>query len=134
MFAKWSPFTISSKQLKETFGFKPEAERFRAALEGMHYQVEYDGKKRQWLIAPPIFRFDIIHPFDILEDYLVATYYEEAKPEPLTTVNAIGSQTKRSELKTRLVAYMQAYGARQNNVLRLESYENVVECMCHHHP
>jgi hypothetical protein len=134
MFAKWSPFPISSKQLKETFGFKPESERFRAALEGMHYQVEYDGKKRQWLITPPIFRFDIIHPFDILEDYLVATYYEEAKPEPLTTVNAIGSQTKRSELEERLVEYMQAYGARQTIGLLLDSYENVVERMCHDHP
>ncbi len=134
MFAKWNPFTISSKQLKETFGFKPESERFRTALEGMHYQVEYDGKKRQWLITPPIFRFDIIHPFDILEDYLVATYYEEAKPEPLTTVNAIGSQTKRSELEERLVEYMQAYGARQTIGLLLDSYENVVERMCHDHP
>ncbi len=127
-------FTISSKQLKETFGFKPESERFRTALEGMHYQVEYDGKKRQWLITPPIFRFDIIHPFDILEDYLVATYYEEAKPEPLTTVNAVGSQTKRSELEERLVEYMQAYGARQTIGLLLDSYENVVERMCHDHP
>ena len=134
MFAKWSPFSMSSKQLKETFGFKPESERFRAALEGMHYQVEYDGKKRQWLITPPIFRFDIIHPIDILEDYLVATYYEEAKPEPLTTVNAIGSQTKRSELEERLVEYMQAYGARQTIGLLLDSYENVVERMCHDHP
>ncbi len=134
MFAKWSPFTIRNKQLKETFGFKPEAERFRAALEDMHYQMEYDGKKRQWLITPPIFRFDIIHPADILEDYLVATYYEEAKPEPLTTVNAIGSQTKRSELEERLVAYMQAYGARQTIGLLLDSYENVVERICHDHP
>src|SRR5713101_6914126 len=134
MFAKWSPFTIRNKQLKETFGFKPESERFRAALEGMHYQVEYDVKKRQWLITPPIFRFDIIHPADILEDYLVATYYEEAKPEPLTTVNAIGSQTKRSELEERLVAYMQAYGARQTIGLLLDSYENVVERICHDHP
>src|SRR6266851_5515248 len=134
IFEKLSPFTIRNKQLKETFGFKPEAERFRAALEGMHYQMEYDGKKRQWLITPPIFRFDIIHPADILEDYLVATYYEEAKPEPLTTVNAIGSQTKRSELEERLVAYMQAYGARQTIGLLLDSYENVVERMCHDHP
>ncbi len=131
MFAKWSPFVLSDEQIAKTFGFQPDHERFRMALESMYYQMQYDEHAQAWHITPPIFRFDIIHPIDILEDYLVATYYEEARPAPLISVNSMGSQTRRSELEERLIDYMQVYGARQTIGLLLDSYENLVERMCH---
>jgi phenylalanyl-tRNA synthetase beta chain len=132
--AKWSPFVISDQQVLKTFGFKPDPNKFRAALESMHYHVQYDQKAQAWQITPPIFRFDIIHPIDILEDYLVATYYEEAYPASLLSTSSIGSQTKRSELEDRMIDYMQVYGARQTIGLLLDSYENLVDRMCHDAP
>ena len=132
--AKWNPFVVSDQQVLKTFGFQPDPARFHAALESMHYHVQYDQKARAWHITPPIFRFDIIHPIDILEDYFVATYYEEATPTPLISANPIGSQTKRSELEDRLIDYMQVYGARQTIGLLLDSYENLVDRMCHAAP
>jgi phenylalanyl-tRNA synthetase beta chain len=132
--AKWSPIVVSDQQVLKTFGFQPDPNKFRTALEGMHYYVLYDQKAQTWQITPPIFRFDIIHPIDILEDYLVATYYEEARPAPLISTNAIGSQTKRSELEDHLIDYMQVYGARQTIGLLLDSYENLVVRMCHNAP
>ena len=134
LFAKWSPFVISDQQIANTYGFQPAHERFRAALESMHYHVQYDARAQAWHVTPPIFRFDIIHPIDILEDYLVATYYEEARPAPLISVNSMGSQTRRSELEERLIDYMQVYGARQTIGLLLDSYENLVERMYHDAP
>jgi phenylalanyl-tRNA synthetase beta subunit len=132
--AKWSPFVVSDQQVLQTFGFQPDPARFHAALESMHYHVQYDQQARAWHITPPIFRFDIIHPIDILEDYFVATHYEEASPTPLLSTNPIGSQTKRSELEDCLIDYMQVYGARQTIGLLLDSYENLVDRMCHDAP
>jgi Phenylalanyl tRNA synthetase beta chain CLM domain/tRNA synthetase B5 domain len=132
--AKWNPFVISNQQIMKTLGFQPDPWRFRAALESMHYHMQYDQNAQMWHITPPIFRFDIIHSIDILEDYFVATYYEEARPSPLISANVIGSQTKRSELEDRLIDYMQVYGARQTIGLLLDSYENLVDRMCHDAP
>ncbi len=134
MFAKWSPFVIPNQQIVKAFGFQPDPDRFRVALESMYYHVQYDEDAHAWHITPPIFRFDIIHTVDILEDYLVATYYEEARPSPLISPHAMGSQTKRSELEDRLIDYMQASGARQTIGLLLDSYENLVDRMCHAAP
>jgi Phenylalanyl tRNA synthetase beta chain CLM domain/tRNA synthetase B5 domain len=125
--AKWNPFVISDEQIVKTLGFDPDPHRFRAALESMHYHLHYAQNMQSWHITPPIFRFDIIHPVDILEDYLVATYYEEAKPEFLLSTSTIGSQTLRSELEDRLIDYMQVYGAYQTIGLLLDSYENIVD-------
>ncbi len=134
IFAKWKPFVISDQQIAQVFGFRPDRERFHAALESMCYHVQYGENAHAWHITPPIFRFDIIHPIDILEDYLVATHYEEARPASLVSVNFTGSQTKRSELEDRLVDYMQVYGARQTIGLLLDSYENLIDRMCHGAP
>src|SRR6266480_7473145 len=101
--AKWRPFVISDQQIVKTLGFEPDAYRFHVALESMHYHIQYAQNVQSWHITPPIFRFDIIHPVDILEDYLVATYYEEATPTSLLSTNTIGSQTIRSELEDRLI-------------------------------
>jgi len=132
--AKWRPFVISDQQIVKTLGFEPDADRFRVALEGMHYHIQYDQNAQSWHITPPIFRFDIIHPVDILEDYLVATYYKEATPTSLLSTNTIGSQTRRSELEDRLIDYMQVYGARQTIGLLLDSYENLVDRTRHDAP
>jgi hypothetical protein len=132
--AKWDPFILTNRQIREILGFEPVLHKFRAALESMHYQVHYQSDMQTWHIAPPIFRFDIIHPVDILEDYLVATYYEEAKPVSLLSMPTIGSQTLRSELEDRLIDYMQAYGARQTIGLLLDSYENIVDRTLHNDP
>ena len=132
--AKWSPFVISDQQIVNTLGFEPDPHRFRAALESMHYHIQYAQNVQSWHITPPIFRFDIIHPVDILEDYLVATYYEEARPVSLLFTNTIGSQTLRSELEDRLIDYMQVYGARQTIGLLLDSYENLVDRTLHDAP
>jgi Phenylalanyl tRNA synthetase beta chain CLM domain/tRNA synthetase B5 domain len=132
--SKWSTFIISDQQLVKTLGFEPDPHRFRVALEGMHYHVQHAPDIKSWHITPPIFRFDIIHPVDILEDYLVATYYEEAKPAFLQSTPTIGSQTLRSELEDRLIDYMQVYGARQTIGLLLDSYENLVDRTLHDTP
>jgi Phenylalanyl tRNA synthetase beta chain CLM domain/tRNA synthetase B5 domain len=132
--SKWNPFNFSDQQVEKTLGFKPEPQTFRTALESMHYHLQYEQQTQSWHITPPIFRFDIIHPVDILEDYLVATYYEEARSTSLLSNRAIGSQTKRSEIEDRLIDYMQVYGARQTIGLLLESYENLVYRMCHEAP
>src|SRR6266567_402855 len=132
--AKWRPFVISDQQIVKTLGFEPDPHRFRVALESMHYHVQYAQNMQSWHITPPIFRFDIIHPVDILEDYLVATYYEESTPTSLLSTNTIGSQTIRSELEDRLIDYMQVYGARQTIGLLLDSYENLVDRTLHDAP
>ncbi len=132
--AKWRPFVISDQQIVKTLGFEPDPHRFRAALESMHYHIQFDQNAQSWHITPPIFRFDIIHPVDILEDYLVATYYKEATPTSLLSTNTIGSQTRRSELEDRLIDYMQVYGARQTIGLLLDSYENLVDRTRHDAP
>ena len=132
--AKWRPFVISDQQIVKTLGFEPDAYRFHVALESMHYHIQYAQNVQSWHITPPIFRFDIIHPVDILEDYLVATYYEEATPASLLSTNTIGSQTIRSELEDRLIDYMQVYGARQTIGLLLDSYENLVYRTLHDAP
>ncbi len=132
--SKWSPFVISDQQIAKTLGFEPDQHRFRNALESMHYHLHYAQNMQSWHITPPIFRFDIIHPVDILEDYLVATYYEEAKPEFLLSTSTIGSQTLRSELEDRLIDYMQVYGAYQTIGLLLDSYENLVDRTLHDDP
>lgn len=136
LFARWQPFVISNAQIVDTFGFSPAPERFRSVLQGQHYLIHYDEQAQRWYISPPIFRLDIIHPVDILEDYLVATGYDfnEIIPRPLASTPATGSQTKQSVLEERLVSYMQAYGARQTVGLLLDSYENLVERMCHDAP
>ncbi len=134
MLAKWNSFVISNQQIKKTLGFEPDPQRFQAALAGMHYHVYYQPGLMSWYIIPPIFRFDIIHPVDILEDYLVATYYEEARPASLLSPPSIGSQTQRSELEDRLIDYMQVYGARQTIGLLLDSYENLVGRTLHATP
>jgi Phenylalanyl tRNA synthetase beta chain CLM domain/tRNA synthetase B5 domain len=93
LFAKWSPFVISNQHIQQTFGFLPDAEKFRTVLQQQHYQVHYDADAQTWSIAPPIFRFDIIHPVDILEDYLVATGYTEITSVPAPRVPARGTPT-----------------------------------------
>ncbi|HXX78787.1 MAG TPA: hypothetical protein VEI53_09860, partial [Ktedonobacteraceae bacterium] len=132
--AKWDPFILTNQQIAHILGFEPDSHKFRAALESMHYYVQYLSDMHAWHITPPIFRFDIIHPVDILEDYLVATYYEEARPASLLSKPTIGSQTPRSELEDRLIDYMQAYGARQTIGLLLDSYENIVDRTLHNDP
>jgi hypothetical protein len=132
--AKWSPFFINDQQIVKTLGFEPDPHRFRAALESMHYHIQYAQNMQSWHITPPIFRFDIIHPVDILEDYLVATYYEEARPASLLSTPTVGSPTLRSELEDRLIDYMQVFGARQTIGLLLDSYENLVDRTLHDAP
>jgi hypothetical protein len=132
--AKWNSFIVSDQQIVKTLGFEPDPHRFQAALESMHYHVQYAQNMQSWHITPPIFRFDIIHPVDILEDYLVATYYEESKPAALLSTPTIGSQTLRSELEDRLIDYMQVYSAYQTIGLLLESYENIVDRTLHDAP
>jgi hypothetical protein len=134
LFAKWNPFVISNQQIHNVFGFQPDTERFRTALESQHYQIHYDATSQTWYISPPIFRFDIIHPIDILEDYLVVTGYDFNEIQPRVAPTNTGSQTKRSTLEERLTNYMQAYGARQTVGLLLDSYENLVDRMCHPAP
>ncbi len=53
--AKWDPFVISDQQVLKTFGFQPAPARFQAALESMHYHVQYDQKAQAWQITPPSF-------------------------------------------------------------------------------
>ncbi len=134
LFAKWNPFVVSNQQILDVFGFQPDTERFRTALESQHYQIHYDATSQTWYISPPIFRFDIIHVIDILEDYLVATGYDFNEIQPRIPPTNTGSQTKRSVLEERLASYMQAYGARQTVGLLLDSYENLVDRMCHPAP
>ena len=134
LFAKWNPFVVSNQQILDVFGFQPDTERFKTALESQHYQTHYNAKSQTWYISPPIFRFDIIHMIDILEDYLVVTGYDFNEIQPRVLPTNTGSQTKRSVLEERLTNYMQAYGARQTVGLLLDSYENLVDHMCHPAP
>ena len=133
-FAKWEPFTFSDKYMHELYGFMPDKARFMEALRSQHFKVHYDGQEQKWYVAPPAFRFDIIHPIDILEDYLVVTHYDEVKTTELLTTPARGSQTRRNALEERLTEYMRAYGARQTIGLLLDSQENVLASMRHDAP
>jgi hypothetical protein len=129
LFARWDAFTISAEQISKTLGFQPDQEQFGSVLRSQHYETYYDASTHTWYITPPIFRFDIIHTVDIVEDYLVVTHYDEVKPTPVTSLVGMGSQTKRNALEEKLVDYMQAYGARQTIGLLLDSYDNVVKYM-----
>lgn len=133
-FAKWEPFTFTDQYVRETFGFTPGHERFTDALQSQHFEVSYDAATHNWHVTPPIFRFDIIHPIDILEDYLVVTHYDEVKPTTLLTTPALGGQTRRNALEERLVEYMRACGARQTIGLLLDSQENVISSLRHTAP
>ncbi len=128
-FALWDAFTFDDAYVRETYGFAPDARRFEGRLRRQHFDVRYDAGGGRWHVTPPIFRFDIIHPIDILEEYLVVTHYEEVRPVPLSEPLGMGSRTRRSALEERLVGFMQAYGARQTIGLLLDSYENIVEHM-----
>ncbi len=130
-FAKWEPFTFSDKYVHELYGFMPDKARFMEALRSQHFKVHYDGQEQTWYVTPPAFRFDIIHPIDILEDYLVVTHYDEVKGTELLTTPALGSQTRRNALEERLTEYMRAYGARQTIGLLLDSQENVLASIRH---
>jgi hypothetical protein len=135
--SQWNPFAVSQQYIVHTLGFAPSPERFRAVLQDQHYALHHDGASGTWHISPPIFRFDILHPIDILEDYLVSTGYEEVSGENAKIAPALqptGSQTRRNALEERLVDYMQVYGARQTIGLLMDSYENVVERMYHDAP
>jgi Phenylalanyl tRNA synthetase beta chain CLM domain/tRNA synthetase B5 domain len=134
VFAKWEPFAFDDAHVRKTFGFAPAPLRFQQVLQGQHFAVQYDAAAQAWQVTPPIFRFDIIHPIDILEEYLVVTHYAEAKPAPLYVPLGMGAQTKRSALEERLVGYMQAYGARQTIGLLLDSYDNAIGHMRHDAP
>jgi len=134
IFAKWDAFTFDNASIQRTFGFAPDHQRFQDALRGQHFGVRYDAAAQMWHVTPPIFRFDIIHPIDILEEYLVVTHYEEAKPAPLYVPLGTGSQIRRNALEERLVAYMQAYGARQTIGLLLDSQDNAIAHMRHDMP
>lgn len=133
-FAKWEPFTFSDQYVRELYGFTPDNARFTDALRSQHFKVYHDEQGQTWHVAPPIFRFDIIHPIDILEDYLVVTHYDEVKAAELLTTPARGSQTRRNALEERLTEYMRAYGARQTIGLLLDSQENVLSNMRHDAP
>jgi hypothetical protein len=133
-FAKWEPFTFTDQYVREMFGFTPDNQRFKDALQSQHFKVQHDEAGQIWYVAPPLFRFDIIHPIDILEDYLVVTHYDEVKPTALLTTPARGSQTQRNALEERLTEYMRAYGARQTIGLLLDSQENVLASMRHDAP
>lgn len=126
-FALWDAFTFDDAYVRETYGFAPDPLRFELALRGQHFDVRYEAAVGRWHVTPPIFRFDIIHPIDILEEYLVVTHYEEVRPVPLSEPLGMGSRTRRSALEERLTGFMQAYGARQTIGLLLDSYENIVE-------
>jgi Phenylalanyl tRNA synthetase beta chain CLM domain/tRNA synthetase B5 domain len=132
--AKWEPFTFTDQYVRETFGFTPSNERFKDALQSQHFKIHHDETTQTWYVAPPMFRFDIIHPIDILEDYLVVTHYNEVKPTALLTTPALGGQTRRNALEERLTEYMRAYGARQTIGLLLDSQENVLSYMRHDAP
>lgn len=128
-FALWDAFTFDDAYMRETYGFAPDPLRFELALRGQRFDVRYEAAAGRWHVTPPIFRFDILHPIDILEEYLVVTHYEELRPAPLSEPLGMGSRTRRSALEERLVGFMQAYGARQTIGLLLDSYENIVEHM-----
>lgn len=133
-FAKWEAFDFSDQYVCQTFGFVPTGERFKDALQSQHFELQHDEAEQTWHVTPPIFRFDIIHPIDILEDYLVVSHYDEVKPAPLLTTPALGGQTRRNALEERLVKYMQAYGARQTIGLLLDSQEDVIGYTRHDAP
>src|SRR3989442_6760720 len=42
LFAKWNPFVVSNQQILDVFGFQPNTQRFKKALESQHYQTHYD--------------------------------------------------------------------------------------------
>jgi hypothetical protein len=134
MFEKWDAFVFDDAYVRKTLGFAPDILRFQEVLRSQHFDVQYDQAARQWRVAPPVFRFDIIHPIDIIEEYLVVTQYDEVRPEPLSMPPGMGSQTRRSALEERLIGYMQAYGARQTIGLLLDSYDNVIGHMRHDAP
>lgn len=133
-FAKWKPFTFTDRYVRELFGFIPDDAHFKDALQGQHFKVHHDETVHTWYVVPPVFRFDVIHPIDILEDYLVVTHYDEVKPTSLLTTPAPGGQTRRNALEERLTEYMRAYGARQTIGLLLDSQENVLSSMRHDAP
>jgi hypothetical protein len=130
--AKWDAFTIDNAYVQKTLGFMPDASHFQKTLQGQHFDVRHYAQA--WQVTPPIFRFDVIHPIDIIEEYLVVTHYDEAKPTLLYTPSGMGSQTRRSALEQRLVAYMQAYGARQTIGLLLDSHDHAIGHMRHDAP
>lgn len=133
-FAKWEPFTFTDQYMRELYGFMPDDTSFIEVLRSQHFKVLHDESEQTWRVTPPVFRFDIIHPIDILEDYLVVTHYDEVKATELLTTQARGSQTRRNALEERLTEYMRAYGARQTIGLLLDSQENVLASMRHDAP
>ncbi len=132
--AKWESFTFSDQYVRELYGFIPDNARFIDALRSQHFKVHHDAQEQTWRVTPPVFRFDIIHPIDIMEDYLVVTHYDEVKATELLTTPALGSQTRRNALEERLTEYMRAYEARQTIGLLLDSQENVLASMRHDAP
>jgi len=82
--------SLDIEYLNKVSGMKFSAGEALALLEKMHYAGKAVGKKL--LLEAPIFRSDILHQIDIVEDVLIAYGYNKAVPESVKVF------TKGSEL------------------------------------
>ncbi|MBI2659660.1 phenylalanine--tRNA ligase subunit beta [Candidatus Woesearchaeota archaeon] len=70
---------IKSEQIKHLFGLELKENEIKQLLEKSQYDFA------NWKVKIPVYRNDILHPYDIIEDIGIAYGFDKIKELPLTT-------------------------------------------------
>lgn len=70
-----SAIQISVQTITDRLGYAADADLFEQYMKGLHCKVE-KVKAGEYLITPPLFRFDLEHDMDLVEEYARLKGYE----------------------------------------------------------
>lgn len=73
--------TINISEFERLLGIQLKPEKIKKELGKSSYEVKASGKKLT--ITPPAYRYDIMHPVDIIEDFAIRYGYNNFKPTEL---------------------------------------------------
>lgn len=70
-----SPIKITVQTISDRLGYQADAKLFEQYMAGLHCKVDRIGEG-QYNITPPLFRFDLEHDMDLVEEYARLKGYE----------------------------------------------------------
>lgn len=106
------PVTISIKTISERLGFAADEKKFIHYMQGLQVKVD-KIKDGEYLMTPPLFRFDLEQDMDLVEEYARLHGYEHIQESipALSTVPA--EHDRRYLLNQKISAFMRAEGLHQ---------------------
>ena len=72
---------VHPNEFEKLLGLKLQKEEIKKHLEQMGYFVETEKDKLK--IIPPLYRRDVMHPVDVIEDFAISRGYDSFSPVPL---------------------------------------------------